>query len=78
MEEEQYFQDVILGSCEGIFFQNIQTPCPSPILFQCKAVDFVAPGTGTFAMSLTPEGSTEKQTFHVYDFKNGGGVEMVD
>jgi len=42
---------------------------------QYKATDLVAKGPGTFEISFTPAGG-EKQTYKVFDFKQGGGVIM--
>jgi len=42
---------------------------------QYKATDLVAQGPGTFEISFTPAGG-EKQTYQVFDFKQGGGVIM--
>jgi len=43
---------------------------------QYKAVDLVFPSAGKFELTFTPADGGDKQTWEVFNFKNGGGVGM--
>lgn len=43
---------------------------------QYKATDWVAPSEGKFEIVFTPSNGSEKKTFEVFEFKEGGGVLM--
>ena len=43
---------------------------------QYRATDFVVPGPGKFEIIYTPADGSEKTTYTVFDFKEGGGVGL--
>ena len=43
---------------------------------QYRATDLVVDRAGTFEMSFTPADGSERQTFKVFEFPEGGGVGM--